>query len=485
LAHHSRRMRSPAFIITHHDATTLPMLPAEDGKTSTGFDRILCDVPCTGDGTMRKAPHLWKKWSPAGGIGLHPLQLRIALRAARLLRVGGDMCYSTCSLNPLENEAVVAELVRCCGGSLQIVDVSDRLPELQRWPGLTEWRVMTPDHKFFTTHDEALAARKTTCNKGFFAPPKADGEAMGLPHCLRLVPHLQDTGGFFVCILRKLAELPEDAESKASNKAARGVKRPAEDSVQEPDKEAEEVAAALAAQEDVVINADLPAMIKEDPFHQLIGGEVTNGTAVAAQLQSFYQLEEAFPMHQLFSRSTQGGRLVLVSPAILHLLQNDPKREFKAINSGARVFEKCNFMSGERGCQLRLVQEGVHLVAPFMKARNVPVSIEDFTLMAAKKSVKLTELSCEDTKTTLMALEVGSLVLRVALPDSQEVLYAVAERGEAFVQLFVDKDETRELLRRVCPEHPSLQSGSSTDKAEGSAPAKESAPAEVSVMDES
>ena len=65
------------------------------------------------------------------------------------------------------------------------------------------------------------------------------------------------------------------------------------------------------------------------------------------------------------------------------------------------------------------------------------------------------------------------------------MLYAVAERGEAFVQLFVDKDETRELLRRVCPEHPSLQSGSSTDKAEGSAPAKESAPAEVSVMDES
>ena len=61
-------------------------------------------------------------------------------------------------------------------------------------------------------------------------------------------------------------------------------------------------------------------------------------------------------------------------------------------------------------------------LAAFLQARNVPVSIEDFTLMAAKKSVKLTELSCEDTKTTLMALEVGSLVLRVALPDSQEVL---------------------------------------------------------------
>ena len=33
------------------------------------FDRILCDVPCSGDGTMRKAPDIWRRWNMANGIG--------------------------------------------------------------------------------------------------------------------------------------------------------------------------------------------------------------------------------------------------------------------------------------------------------------------------------------------------------------------------------------------------------------------------------
>jgi hypothetical protein len=51
------------------------------------FDRILCDVPCSGDGTLRKAPDIWRRWNAANGNGLHPLQLKIALHACRLLKV--------------------------------------------------------------------------------------------------------------------------------------------------------------------------------------------------------------------------------------------------------------------------------------------------------------------------------------------------------------------------------------------------------------
>ena len=81
------------------------------------FDRILCDVPCSGDGTIRKAPDIWRRWTPGNGNGLHPLQLRIALHACQMLRVGGRLVYSTCTFNPIEDEAVVAEVpssVCCC-----------------------------------------------------------------------------------------------------------------------------------------------------------------------------------------------------------------------------------------------------------------------------------------------------------------------------------------------------------------------------------
>lgn len=74
------------------------------------FDRVLCDVPCSGDGTLRKAPDIWRRWTANNGNGLHALQLRIALHSAHMLRVGGRMVYSTCTFNPVEDEAVVAEV---------------------------------------------------------------------------------------------------------------------------------------------------------------------------------------------------------------------------------------------------------------------------------------------------------------------------------------------------------------------------------------
>ena len=67
-------------------------------------------MPCSGDGTLRKAPDIWRRWVASNGNGLHLLQLRIALQAAHQLRTGGRMVYSTCTFNPVEDEAVVAEV---------------------------------------------------------------------------------------------------------------------------------------------------------------------------------------------------------------------------------------------------------------------------------------------------------------------------------------------------------------------------------------
>jgi len=479
LAHHSRRMRSPAFIITHHDATTLPAPPAEAPELP-GFDRILCDVPCTGDGTMRKAPHLFRKWSPAGGFGLHPLQLRIALRAARLLRVGGTMCYSTCSLNPVENEAVVAALVAAAKGALQVVDVSKRLPELKRDAGLTKWKVMTPDLKLFESHSEAVAAGKTSVRPSFFPPSEEEATAMGLPHCLRLMPHLGDTGGFFVCILTKLKDLPEESEQDElaelppapAKKDARGAKRPAAAMEGQEDDEAAEIAAALVEAGAVVgSKSDLPKMIKDDPFFQLLGEEVAGGADTVKQICEFFHLSADFPAKQLFARNAMAQKIVMVSPSICHVLVSDVEREFKAINSGVRVFEKCNFMSAGRACQFRVMQEGVRLVAPYMQARKVQLTPADFAMALAEKSLAISKFEAAAAQSGLQDLSLGSVVLHCEEPVTGETLFAVAEKGHAhdearfqtkekvgFIQVFVEKDEALLLLQRIDPAHPALTS---------------------------
>jgi len=108
LVHQARRLNLPALFVTSQDATKFPNLKlGADNETDFKFDRILCDVPCSGDGTMRKNPLLWKTFHGHLGHSLHALQRDILIRGLQMLKKGGRMTYSTCSFNPIENEAVV------------------------------------------------------------------------------------------------------------------------------------------------------------------------------------------------------------------------------------------------------------------------------------------------------------------------------------------------------------------------------------------
>ena len=51
------------------------------------------------------------------------------------------MVYSTCTFNPLEDEAVIQAVLQATKGALRLVDVSDAMPALKRNPGLSTWQV--------------------------------------------------------------------------------------------------------------------------------------------------------------------------------------------------------------------------------------------------------------------------------------------------------------------------------------------------------
>lgn len=71
------------------------------------FDRVLVDAPCTGTGTLRHNPEIRWRITPADVAQLAARQRRILANAARTVRRGGRLVYSTCSLERDENEAVV------------------------------------------------------------------------------------------------------------------------------------------------------------------------------------------------------------------------------------------------------------------------------------------------------------------------------------------------------------------------------------------
>lgn len=76
---------------------------AEWSADGGAFDRILCDVPCSGFGVLAKKPELRYK-DPSESEGLPAIQLEILTRSASFLKTGGRLVYSTCTVLPEENE---------------------------------------------------------------------------------------------------------------------------------------------------------------------------------------------------------------------------------------------------------------------------------------------------------------------------------------------------------------------------------------------
>ena len=91
------------------------------------FDKILCDVPCSGLGVIRRKPEIRFK-DPAEIAALPKIQYKIASTSAKYLAEGGTMIYSTCTLSKEENEQVVKRLIEEDGL------VPEKLPEeLQKY----------------------------------------------------------------------------------------------------------------------------------------------------------------------------------------------------------------------------------------------------------------------------------------------------------------------------------------------------------------
>jgi multisite-specific tRNA:(cytosine-C5)-methyltransferase len=230
LIHQAKRLNSPNLIVMNHDATHFPSIKIGVDRHNNGveanrylkFDRILADVPCTGDGTARKNYGIWKDWVPTNAFGLHPVQTRILVRALQMLKVGGKVVYSTCSMHAVENEAVIASAIDRCGGlaKVEIVDSSSMLPGLKRSPGLKTWKVMDKAGRMWDSWESVMKHRDQhgVESLGKLAHTMFSDymdEELPLERCMRVYPHQQDTGGFFITVLQKKAEIKARPENQA------------------------------------------------------------------------------------------------------------------------------------------------------------------------------------------------------------------------------------------------------------------------------
>lgn len=140
------------------------------------FDKILVDAPCSGEGMFRKSPAIMKNWEQYGVEYYSRLQKEIIVFAAKMLKPGGMMLYSTCTFSPEENEGTIAYLLSRCP-DMHVIDAIPG-PDEQRASGLS-----------FIGFDNGK-------------PEWVDGPGE-LRRCIRLWPHKIDGEGHFIALLKK------------------------------------------------------------------------------------------------------------------------------------------------------------------------------------------------------------------------------------------------------------------------------------------
>tara|TARA_B100001250_G_C19811028_1_gene795701 strand:+ start:1793 stop:3565 length:1773 start_codon:yes stop_codon:yes gene_type:complete len=210
-------------------ALTNVLINQQDGRhigriPPPGYDAIIADVPCTGSATTRKNRKVWNKWKPRDSRGLFKLQITIAERGARGLIPGGKMVYSTCSIDPIENEAVVAELLRQCPW-IELVEIDESiLNGLKLRPGLTNWDIMDENCDSVEISKLPELPGLTISHLCPKDRMKIDSEcdldleekiAADLLKCRRLYHMDNNTGGFFVAMLRHRVEATPEGVARA------------------------------------------------------------------------------------------------------------------------------------------------------------------------------------------------------------------------------------------------------------------------------
>ncbi|XP_060915385.1 RNA cytosine C(5)-methyltransferase NSUN2 [Labrus mixtus] len=485
LVHQAKRLNSPCIMVVNHDASCIPLLKidSEGKKDILFYDRILCDVPCSGDGTMRKNIDVWKKWTTSNSLHLHGLQMRIAVRGVEQLAVGGRMVYSTCSLNPIEDEAVIAALLEKSEGALELADSSADLPGLKWMPGVTSWKLMTKEGQWYPTWADVPSSRHTQIRPTMFPPTDPEKLAsMHLERCMRILPHHQNTGGFFVAVLVKKAPMPwnkrypkvrKDVSSVSENQAGgppaalsptdapclperaeeeEGEAEGPEGIVEDVPKGASLAQESTAKREGVCGPPPNKKMkifgYKEDPFVFL-----TEDDPVFTSIQSFYDISPDFPKVNVLTRTHEGKKrhLYMVSKELRNVLLNNSER-LKVINTGVKVWSR-NSDGEEFGCAFRLAQEGIYTLQPYIRSRIIRVSVEDIKVLLTQENPFLSKLE-HDAHAQAKKTVMGSIVLKyIPNPNNpaepQCPIQLCGWRGKTSIRAFVPRNERFHYLRML------------------------------------
>ena len=204
-------------VVTNNDAEKLPIIEDENYKPNI----VICDVPCSGDGTLRKNKLIRKKWKIDFGLENHFIQVKILDNAIKQCKNDGYIIYSTCAINPLENEAVVCYIMEKYKDEIEIISCGKKLREMgvKFREGLIKWKVCVGldennkyiwEEKYENAKDkksgmikESMFNEIYTYKNNHPGPLFSFTDPLNLRNCIRIYSHDNDSDCFFIAVIHK------------------------------------------------------------------------------------------------------------------------------------------------------------------------------------------------------------------------------------------------------------------------------------------
>ena len=295
-----------------------------------------------------------------------------------------------------------------------------------------------------------------------FPPTPDEAATFHLERCLRVMPHDQNTGGFFVAVFEKIAPFSEFSFRSREREAALAAapESPKEISDDVPANPSATEDAGASTSEDTSSAYLAPLQLDwqpkkrgiEEPF---ILFQLLKCTAnIQQSLTNYYAFREDFPWNRLVVRnfSDTPRNVSLISDGMNAIFKADARNLLRIINAGLIVFQHRKNPGTPDSIPYQMHSTGTAIISHFQSARIVDLPFEEFKAIALYQSPEygISFLS-ESTRQSLEQLSVGPVTLRIELPSDVSdcplpVIAVAGWKGRANLRLMIEQSQ-RQFLK--------------------------------------